>query len=352
MKTLRYRRFLTVLFVSLIILAFLSYLSVKEGTIPIKDEHLKKFFFEGTSGNPIIDKIIGKLRLPRTVGAVVVGMGIAVAGILMQGYFRNPLADPYLMGVASGASLGVVLYIFTSLLFNLGFPRSLYGFILAAYLGSLITMFVVINIARVVRQTATLLITGIMIGAIASGFTTIVVYTADFIGEERSELSSYLMWGMGSLCNLTWDQIKLMTLIILPVVVLSYVLLSKKLDANLLGEMYAQSVGVDIKNLRRWLIVLSCILTATVVAFTGPIAFVGMVCPIISRMVVGTSKHLYVIPTTAILGSIFVLLADILTRPGVLIPPTSNNLPLLCPLSIVGAPIAIIIYLKIRRMGI
>ncbi|AXI25387.1 ABC transporter permease [Methanofervidicoccus sp. A16] len=349
---MKYKRFLTVFFISLVILTLLSYVSIKEGTIPIKDEQLKKYLLEGTSGNPIIDKIIGKLRLPRTVGAIIVGMGIAVAGILMQGYFRNPLADPYLMGVASGASLGVVLYIFTSLLFNLGFPRSLYGFILAAYIGSLITMFVVINIARVVKQTATLLISGIMIGAIASGFTTIVVYTADFLGEERSELSGYLMWGMGSVNNLTWDQIRIMTSLIIPVVILSYILLSKKLDANLLGEMYAQSVGVDIKSLRRWLIVLSCILTATVVAFTGPIAFVGMVCPIISRMVVGTSKHLYVIPTTALLGSIFVLLADILTRPGVLIPTSSNNLPLLCPLSIIGAPIAILIYLKIRRMGI
>lgn len=352
MKTLGYRRFSIVILTSLIILALLSYISIKEGTIPIKDEHLKKFFLEGTSGNPIVDKIIGKLRLPRTVGAIVVGMSIAVAGVLMQGYFRNPLADPYLMGVASGASLGVVLYIFTSLLFNLGFPRSLYSFILAAYLGSLLTMFVVISIARAVRQTATLLITGIMVGAIASGFTIIVVYTADFLGEDRSELSSYLMWGMGSLNNLTWDQIRLMTLIILPVLVLSYVFLSKKLDANLLGEMYALSVGVDIKSLRRWLILLSCILTATVVAFTGPIAFVGIVCPIIARMILGTSKHLYVIPTTAILGSIFVLLADILTRPGVLIPPSSNNLPLLCPLSIIGAPIAIAVYLKIRRMGI
>lgn len=349
---MKYKRFLIVFFISVIILTVLSYISIKEGTIPIKNDQLEKYFLEGTSRNPIVDKIIGELRLPRTVGAIVVGMGIAVAGILMQGYFRNPLADPYLMGVASGASLGVVLYIFTSLLFNLGFPHSLYGFILAAYLGSLITMFVVINIARVVKQTATLLISGIMIGAIASGFTTIVVYTADFLGEERSELSEYLMWGMGSLNNLTWDQIYIMTVIIIPVVILAYILLSKKLDANLLGEMYAQSVGVDIKSLRRWLVILSSILTATVVAFTGPIAFVGIVCPIVSRMIVGTSKHLYVIPTTAILGSIFVIFADILTRPGVLIPTSSNNLPLLCPLSIIGAPIAILIYLKVKRMGI
>ncbi|AEH06787.1 FecCD family ABC transporter permease [Methanothermococcus okinawensis] len=346
------KRFLGLFTLSLILLLVLSYFSIVEGTIGIKDEQLKKYLFEGTTGNNTMDLIIEKLRLPRTVGAIIVGLGIAVAGILMQGYFRNPLADPYLMGVASGASLGVVLYIFTSLLFNMGIPHSIYGFIISAYIGSLITMFIVISIARIIRQTATLLICGIMIGAIASGLTTLVVYTGDYIGEENSKLAGYFMWGMGSVNNLTWTQINLMAVILIPIVILAYIFLSKKLDANLLGEKYAISVGVDVKNLKKWLIILSCILTATVVAFAGPIAFVGLVCPIIARMLCNTSKHMYVIPMTAILGSVFVLFADILTRPGVIVPQSSNNLPLLCPLSIVGAPIAIVIYLKVRKMGV
>ena len=349
---MRVKRFLGLFTLSLVLLTILSYFSITEGTVPIKDEQLEKYLFEGTSGNAIIDQIIGKLMLPRTIGAIIVGLGIAVAGILMQGYFRNPLADPYLMGVASGASLGVVLYIFTSLLFKMGIPHSIYGFIISAYVGSLITMFVVINIARIVKQTATLLICGIMIGAIASGLTTLVIYTGDYMGEENSKLAGYFMWGMGSVNNLTWSQINLMTFLIIPIVILAYIFLSKKLDANLLGEKYATSVGVDVKNLRKWLIILSCVLTATVVAFAGPIAFVGLICPIIARMISRTSKHAYVIPMTAILGSVFVLFADILTRPGVVVPQSSNNLPLLSPLSIIGAPIAIAIYLKVRKMGI
>ncbi|WP_292459503.1 iron ABC transporter permease [Methanothermococcus sp.] len=349
---MKVKRFLVLFTLSLVLLAILSYFSITEGTIKIKDEQLEKYLFEGTSGNAITDQIIGKLRLPRTIGAIIVGLGIAVAGILMQGYFRNPLADPYLMGVASGASLGVVLYIFTSVLFKMGIPHSIYGFIISAYVGSLITMFVVINIARIVKQTATLLICGIMIGAIASGLTTLVVYTGDYIGEENSKLAGYFMWGMGSVNNLTWPQINLMTVLIIPTVILAYIFLSKKLDANLLGEKYAISVGVDVKNLRKWLIILSCILTATVVAFAGPIAFVGLICPIVARMISKTSKHTYVIPMTAVLGSVFVLFADILTRPGVIVPQSSNNLPLLSPLSIIGAPIAIAIYLKVRKMGI
>ncbi|MDK2790017.1 MAG: cobalamin transport system permease protein [Methanothermococcus sp.] len=349
---LKVKRFLGLYILSLVLLVILSYFSIAEGTIPIKDEQLEKYLLEGTTGNVIMDQIIEKLRLPRVVGAIVVGLGIAVAGILMQGYFRNPLADPYLMGVASGASLGVVLYVFTSLLFKMGVPRSIYGFIISAYIGSLATMVAVINMARIVKQTATLLICGIMIGAIASGLTTLVVYTGDYMGEENSKLAEYLMWGMGSLNNLTWGQIKIMTIVIIPTVILTYIFFSKKLDANLLGEKYAISVGVDVKNLRKWLITLSCILTATVVSFTGPIAFVGLVCPIMARMISGTSKHIYVIPMTALLGSIYVLFADILTRPGVVIPQTSNNIPLLAPLSIIGAPIAIIVYLKVRKMGI
>lgn len=271
----------------------------------------------------------------------------------MQGYFRNPLADPYLMGVASGASLGVVLYVFTSLLFKMGIPHGVYGFIISAYIGAFLSMFIVVNIARAVKQPATLLICGLMIGAITYGLTTMVIYTGAFIeGVDDERLSGFLLWGMGSVNNLTWEQVILMSIIIIPLSLLTYMLLSKKMDANLLGEVYAISVGVEMKGLKKWLIVLSCILTATVVAFTGPIAFVGITCPIIARMICKTSKHLYVIPITMMLGAIFLVSADILTRPGAIIPMSSNVLPLLCPLSVIGAPIAILIYLKMRRMGI
>ena len=119
-----------------------------------------------------------------------------------------------------------------------------------------------------------------------------------------------------------------------------------------MGEKYAISVGVDIKRLKTELLLLSCILTATVVAFTGPIAFIGIMCPILARMLCGTSKHLYVMPVTALLGALFLVVADILVRPGVVIPVSSNVLGLSCPLSIIGAPIAIFIYLKVRKLGI
>jgi iron complex transport system permease protein len=331
----------------------LSFYSLTAGSIKLSNKDVINYLFDGTTGNQIKDTIIKKLRIIRTIGAIVSGIAIALSGILMQGYFRNPLADPYLTGVASGASLGVVLYIFTSILFGFGIPHNMWGEISAAYVGSLIAMLIVISIARVVKQISTLLICGWMIGSIVSGFTTIVIYMSNYIEQDGgNKLPSYLMWGMGSINNLTPNQVMVMAMIIIPISIISYILLSKKLDANLLGEKYAISMGVDVKKLRTELIIFSCILTATVVAFTGPIAFIGIICPILARMLCGTSKHVYVMPITALLGGLFLLTADILVRPGVVIPNSSNILGLSCPLSLIGAPIVIIIYLKIRKMGI
>ena len=340
---------LCVILTALIVIS--SIYSLSAGSIKISFEDVKKYILEGTTGNKVEDTIISKLRVLRTIGAIIAGMAIALAGILMQGYFRNPLADPYLIGVASGASLGVALYIFTSILFGFGIPHNIWGRIIAAYIGSLITMFILINIARVVNQISTLIICGMMINSIFYGFNNIIVCIGDYLGEESSKLSEYLYWGMGSVAHLTTEQIIIMTVILIPTSILT-IFLSKELDANLLGEKYAISVGVDIKRLRTKLILLSCILTATVVAFTGPIAFIGIMCPILARMLCGTSKHLYVIPVLALLGSLFLVIADILVRPGVAIPTTSNPLGLSCPLSIIGAPITIIIYLKVRKLGI
>ncbi|XRO77816.1 FecCD family ABC transporter permease [Methanocaldococcus sp. 10A] len=329
----------------------LSILSITTGTIKIEPKKFYNYLMEGTTGNPIFDKVIEKCRLPRTVGAIFAGMGLAVAGLLMQSLFRNPLADPYLIGVSSGASLGVALYVFTSLLFKLGIPHSIWGFILAAYLGSLFSMLIVISLARKVKQITTLLIVGLMISYISSGLITIVITFGDFLGVENSNLASFMMWGYGSLSSLTMDRAIIMAILVVICSFITY-FLSKYLDAYLLGENYAKSVGVNIKNLRIAIILISCMITASIVAFAGPIGFVGMVCPIVARLLCGTSKHLCVIPNAMLIGAIFLMIADILVRPGVIIPITSTELPLMCPLSVIGAPIAIMIYIKRKKMGI
>ncbi|ADG14064.1 transport system permease protein [Methanocaldococcus infernus ME] len=335
----------------LFILGFLSLLSITNGTIKIEPKKFYNYLIMGTTGNPIYDKIIEKCRLPRTIGAIFAGMGLAVAGLLMQSLFRNPLADPYLIGVSSGASLGVALYVFTSLLFKLGIPHSIWGFITSAYLGSLLTMLVVLSLAKKVRQITTLLIVGLMIGYISSGLITIVISFSDFIGVDNNVLASFIMWGYGSLSSITMKQSLIMSSIIIICCFLVY-FLSKFLDAYLLGENYARSVGIDIKKLRILIILISCMITASIIAFSGPIGFVGLVCPIVARLLCGTSKHLYVIPTTMLIGAIFLIIADILVRPGIIVPTTSSELTLMCPLAIIGSPIAIIIYIKRGKMGI
>ncbi len=333
------------------ILVLFSILSITTGTIKIDTEKIFNYFLSGTTGNSLYDNIIGKCRIPRTVGAIFAGMGLAVAGLLMQSFFRNPLADPYLIGVSSGASLGVALYVFTSLLFKFGFPKSIWGFILSAYIGALFTMLIVISLAKKVKQITTLLIVGIMISYISSGLITIVISFSDFIGVDNNVLASFIMWGFGTLNNITLKQSTIMGVIVLLCCFITF-FLSKYLDTYLLGENYARSLGVNIKNLRVTIILLSCMITATIVAFTGPIGFVGLVCPIVTRLLCGTSKHLYVIPNAMLIGSIFLVMADILVRPGVIIPSTNPELPLMCPLAVIGAPIAIYIYLKKRDIGI
>ncbi|CAB3289628.1 Vitamin B12 ABC transporter, permease component BtuC [Methanocaldococcus lauensis] len=329
----------------------LSILSIITGTIKIEPKKFYNYLLKGTTENPIYDKIIEKCRMPRTLGAIFAGMGLAVAGLLMQSLFRNPLADPYLIGVSSGASLGVAIYVFTSLLFKFGIPQSIWGFIISAYLGSLLSMFVVLSLARKVKQITTLLIVGLMLGYISSGLITIVIAFSDFVGVNNEILASFIMWGYGSLSPLTMKESIIMSIFVVICCSITY-LLSKYLDSYLLGEMYAKSVGVDIKKLRIFIILISCMITATVVAFAGPIGFIGLVCPIVARLLCGTSKHIYVIPSAMLIGAVFLIIADILVRPGVVIPTTSTELPLMCPLSIIGAPISIIIYIKRKKMGL
>ncbi|MBP2171869.1 FecCD family ABC transporter permease [Methanococcus voltae] len=331
------------------LLFVLSIFSLTVGTSNIPFYQILQYLLTGTTGTELTDTILFKIRILRTLGAIVAGFGISTAGILMQSYFRNPLADPYLMGVSNGATLGVVLYGFTSVLLWSNLPKSSMGMILSAYVGSIIVMSVISTIAKFSRQTSTLLISGIMIGAITSGITTMLIYTGDMLGDDNSKLSHFFSWGMGSVSNLTVDYLIIMAVIVIPLIFLILILLSKKLDANILGDNYAKSVGLNVKSFKRVLISLSCMLTATIVAFTGPIAFIGMFTPIISKIICGTSKHSKIIPMSASLGAIFLLIADIIARPSVIIPHGTSTLPLLCPLSIMGAPIAIYVYTKSKQ---
>ncbi|ABR54041.1 transport system permease protein [Methanococcus vannielii SB] len=343
-----FKNFSVVLVVCFVLIGILSYFSILEGSVPVSSNELKDYVLNGTTGNSGVDKIIKDLRLTRVIGCFLVGAAVSISGLLMQGYFRNPLADPYFMGVSSGAGLGIAIYMFTSVLLHIGISNSILIRIVMAYIGSIITMLLVIGISKKVKQISTLLICGMMISGAVSGLSDVIVTTGNYIDTEGSGISGYLTWGMGSVQSLTWDQLKVMAVVILPFIFLTYILLSKSLDANLIGESYAASVGVDLKKFKRLLILLSCILTSTVVAFTGPISFIGIICPIIARGILNTSKHIYVFPITALLGITFLIFADILARPGVLFTSTVP-LPLHAPLSLIGAPISLLLFFKSRN---
>ncbi|MBP2171750.1 FecCD family ABC transporter permease [Methanococcus voltae] len=331
------------------ILFFVVLLSLMLGTLPISISDILNYLLNGTTGTRTIDLLLVKMRATRTAGALLAGMGISLAGILMQSYFRNPLADPYLMGASSGATLGVVMYGILTLSLTSTLGTSSFSMVLFAYLGTLVVMSLVTAIAKITRQVSTLLISGIMVSALASGFTTILIYTGDILGGDGEKLHGIISWGMGAVNNLYWHQIGVMALLIIPFMIFSILALSKDMDANVLGDNYATSIGINLKTFKRKLLLISSILTATVVAFTGPIAFIGMFCPIIARMINKSAKHNELIPLSILLGPIFLIIADILTRPGVFLSANANALPLLCPLSIMGAPIAIYMYTKSKN---
>ncbi|MBP2144211.1 iron complex transport system permease protein [Methanococcus voltae] len=331
------------------ILFFVILLSLMLGTIPISISDIIAYILNGTTGSRTTDLLLAKMRATRTAGALLAGMGISLAGILMQSYFRNPLADPYLMGASSGAMLGVVAYGIITLSLTSTLGTSSFSMVLFAYLGTLVVMSLVTAIAKITRQVSTLLISGIMVSALASGFTTILIYTGDILGGDGEKLHGIISWGMGAVNNLYWNQIGVMALLIIPFMIFSILALSKNMDANVLGDNYATSIGIDLKSFKRKLLLISSILTATVVAFTGPIGFIGMFCPIIARLINKSAKHNELIPLSILLGPIFLIIADILTRPGVFLSANANALPLLCPLSIMGAPIAIYMYTKSKN---
>ncbi|MCS3901193.1 FecCD family ABC transporter permease [Methanococcus voltae] len=336
-----------------ILLSFILFsvilLSLMLGTTPISISDILTYILNGTTGNHSMDLLLAKMRATRTLGALLAGMGISLAGILMQSYFRNPLADPYLMGASSGAMLGVVVYGLLTLVMTSTIGTSSFGIVLFAYAGTMLVMMLITAIAKITRQISTLLISGIMVSALASGFTSILVYTGDILGGDGEKLHGLISWGMGAVNNLYWNQVGAMALIIVPFMIFSVIALSKNMDANVLGDNYAVSIGINLKTFKRKLLIISSILTATVVAFTGPIAFIGMFCPILARMINKSAKHNELIPLSLLLGPIFLTIADILTRPGVVLPENANALPLLCPLSIMGAPIAIYMYTKSKN---
>ncbi|MBN2682372.1 MAG: iron ABC transporter permease [Bacteroidales bacterium] len=310
------------------------------GSVSISFKEIFNIVFLGISENEANTTIIADFRLPKIITAIVVGIALAVSGLQMQAIFRNPLAGPYVLGISSGAGLGVAILLLSSgWLFNetnFSFLGN-WAMVLAAWLGSGIVLFLVLLVSIRVKDVLTVLILGIMFGAAISSLVNILQFFSD-----QQSLKSYVVWTMGSLGGVTKSQLA----VLLPSVIIGLflsILSAKMLNALLLGENYAKSMGVNVLKARILVFAGASILAGTVTAFCGPIGFVGIVVPHIARIIFRTSNVFTLIWGSSLIGALFMLMSDLLSR----IPGSDTVLPINSVTAIIGVPV--IIYLVIKK---
>lgn len=286
-----------ILFCSLLLLlAVVSVADIVFGGLHLHISHLTE----------IERHILLNLRLPRLLTAIVAGISLSVAGLMMQTLFRNPLAGPYILGVSSGASLGVGLLVLLGTL--LGYSASSWAVIVAAIIGAYAVLVVVIGISSRIKNNVALLIVGMMIGSIAGALVNIL---QNFANPDALKL--FIVWSMGNLSSVTWTQMPVL-LTSLSVGLIISVFLIKPLNGLQLGENYARALGVDVRTVRLWLVISTGLLAGSITAFCGPIAFIGVAIPHLSRGILQSGNHRLTLPMSALLGSIVLVICDLISN--------------------------------------
>lgn len=287
--------------------------------------------------------IILDFRIPKAITAIMVGSGLSISGLLMQTLFRNPLAGPFVLGISSGASLGVALLILGSSLFGgifLSISFSNWAIAIAASLGSFLVLSAVIIAANKVRNTMSILIIGLMFGSFTSAIISVLSYFS-----EAQEIQQYVFWSFGSLGNLSWDELSIFFSIYILGIVGVFTII-KPLNSLLLGENYAKSLGINVKQSRIIILLITSLLTGIITAFSGPIAFIGLAVPHLAKLIFTTSNHKILIPATALTGALVLLICDIIAQ----VPTSEFTLPINAITSLFGAPV--VIWLLIRKKKI
>ncbi len=325
----------------LLILCFLLNISLGSVYIPLED------IISILTGNPIEKSswefIILDYRLPKAFTAIGVGAGLGVAGLLMQTLFRNPLAGPFVLGLSSGASLGVALLILGAGAFG-GILSTLlvnsWSLVIASALGSFIVLLAVLAVSFRVKDTMAILIIGLMFGSVTSAVVAVLSY---FSNAER--LQQYVFWSFGSLGNISWEGLFILGCILVIGLLLAFISV-KPLNALLLGENYAKSMGVQIKQTTLLIIIATSLLAGGITAFAGPIAFIGLAIPHIARQWITTSNHRILLPAVLLLGAIVMLCCDAISQ----LPFQEYTLPINAITSLVGAPIVIWLLVRKRKL--
>ena len=302
-QILRYQ-FVYVLLVILLVAAVIF--NINTGNINISPARIFRIIFlKDYVGTPEYN-IIWKIRLPRLCMAAILGGALSLSGFLLQTFFRNPIAGPFVLGISSGAKMFVAITMIFLLKYVSGMP--LWAQIAAAFIGSLFAMLYVLLFANKVKSMSMLLVVGIMISYICSAITDLCITFAN-----DSDIANLTHWAMGSFSGSSWTAVKLAAIVVFPTSFITF-LFSKPINAYLLGEGYAQSMGINIRFFRVCIVMLSSMLSACVTALAGPISFVGIAVPHITRLSLKTTKPLVTIPAIFLCCSVFCMLSDLIAR--------------------------------------
>lgn len=322
-------------FLGLIIaLLLLIVWNVNAGSVHVSPGEIASILL-GRGGDNVV--IVWNIRLPRILAALLLGGALALSGFLLQTFFSNPIAGPFILGISSGAKLILSLVMIGFL--SRGVTVGSLGLIAAAFSGAMLSMGFVLLISAKVKRMSLLIIGGVMIGYICSAITDFVVAFAD-----DANIVNLHNWSRGSFSGMLWENVGVMAAVVLLVLVLTF-LLSKPIGAYQLGEVYAQNMGVNIKAFRAVLILLSSVLSATVTAFAGPISFVGVAVPHLMRSLFKTAKPIIMIPACFLGGGVFCLLSDLIARTAF----APTELSISAVTALFGAPVVILVMLRRQR---
>lgn len=332
-KVKRYARYNIVFLLLFAAFVLITVLNINSGSVNISVKEIAKIIFL-REGDEMAYSIIWKIRLPRIVTSALLGGGLALSGFLLQTFFGNPIAGPFVLGISSGAKLVVAI----TMIVLIQYVNSISAFtmVIAAFIGALISMGFVLLASRKVHQMSMLLVTGIMISYICSAITEFLITFA-----KDTDIVNLHNWSQGSFSGMDWDDVW-MCFVIITVTFAATFMLAKPIGAYQLGESYAQSVGVNIKRFRVILILLSSLLAGCVTAFAGPISFVGIAVPHIVKIALKTARPIVVIPATFIGGGVFCMFCDYIARTAF----SPTELSISTVTAIFGAPIVIGMLLK------
>ena len=323
------------------IVLFMLNLFIGSVMVPF-DDILKVLLHDNT--DKTLSVIIFNYRLPQALTALLAGAALAVAGLLMQTLFRNPLADPSMLGISSGASLGVgMVILLTGAISGAAVSSfgwwSTVGVSLAAFIGAVLVLFVMLAFSSRMKNMTTLIIIGLMIAYLAGSITDIMKFFS-----LKEDIHAFVIWGMGSFSGVGVSKMPIFAISIVIGLIATF-FLSKNLNILLLGEMYAENLGLNIRKNSVIIILVSGYLTAIVTAYCGPIAFVGLAMPHIARFLFKSSDHRLLIPATMLIGMDMALVCNLIAR----MPGFDGNLPVNAVTAFIGAPVVISVILKSRK---